>query len=450
MSIIGQGIYNGSSAYGSVTAPAAAFQAGVEAVMTQLTLDLTSIIQNEMPAFDVFKAQKVTWKGREGVVPLKIANPGSFSGVSEGGTLPAASASQYQETKFPRRFGYGQMALTGPALAACDGKGALVNLLATESEGLIDSVKWNFQRMLWGDGSGILCELKTYAGGLCTIESVAGDLTNSTAPTNTSRLIENMNVVGALAANIGSAYDAATHWASRIDDVTLDNKFTINTTDLVGITPADNQMVICGDTGGAFSYNKEFTGLGSMLSTVSATALQGIKEDDFPFWASGQLDFQSSGNDVPMDDTHLNRLALYHRQRNRMKVANCAIAHVAMENEFFKAVVGDRRYANKKDYGLGFSDLAYCYQGTDIPIMYDDMAPRGSILFLDKKMFFYAWQKPLGWVMTQFNGGSIFRPDPNNTDQGIAAYGAYGQFATYNRRAITQGSGFQYTYDFPA
>jgi hypothetical protein len=444
MALLGQSILGGgSSAYGSVLAPDAAFQAGVEAVMRTLTLDLTNLVQKEMPAFNVFKTNSVKWSGREGVAPLKLANPGSFSGVGEGGVLPAASASLYQETKFPRRFAYGQMALSGPALAACADKGSLVNLLSTESEGLIDNTQWNFQRMLWGDGTGRLVECESYAAGVVTIEDVAADLTNAGTPTNVSRLVENMNILCAAAANIGSVYAAGTHGAGRIVDVLSDTTFKIDTGSWVGLDPANTFLVTCGDSGGAFSYNKEFTGLGSMLDNTAT--LQGLAPATFPMWQSGSLSF---GTDVPLDDTMLNRLALYHKQRNKQKVPNLGLAHSAMENEFFKAVVGDRRYVNRKDYGLGFSDIAYSYQGKEIPMMYDDMAPRGSILYLDKKMFFYAWQKALGWQLTQFTGGSIFRPDPANTDQGIATYGAYGQFVTYNRRAISKGSGFQYTYDF--
>ncbi len=99
-------------------------------------------------------------------------NSGIGSGT-EDGNLPAAHTRNYKQLVATLKNFYGTMEISDKAIRASAGsEGAFVNLLNEEMNSLINSAKFNFGRMLFGNGSGILGEVAEVENGVVTVSNV--------------------------------------------------------------------------------------------------------------------------------------------------------------------------------------------------------------------------------------------------------------------------------------
>ncbi len=91
---------------------------------------------------------------------LFAGKTGIASGITttaEDGDLPLSSPTKYTQYRADLKNLYGTIELTDKAIRASEtSAGALVNVLNSEMESLLSSAKFNFGRMLYGDGSGVL------------------------------------------------------------------------------------------------------------------------------------------------------------------------------------------------------------------------------------------------------------------------------------------------------
>ncbi len=76
---------------------------------------------------------------------------------AENASLPEPYKNRYLSVTLPLKNIYGTIEITDKAIRASrDDSGAFVNLLNAEMQGLVNSAKNNFSRMLFGDGNGFL------------------------------------------------------------------------------------------------------------------------------------------------------------------------------------------------------------------------------------------------------------------------------------------------------
>ena len=93
---------------------------------------------------------------------VKLAPYGVNGGVGSGtesGDLPGCAGNNYAQFKLTLKNFYGNIEISDKAIrASANSAGAFVNLLNSEMEGLLKSSKFNFGRMLYGDGSGLIAK----------------------------------------------------------------------------------------------------------------------------------------------------------------------------------------------------------------------------------------------------------------------------------------------------
>ena len=176
----------------------------------------------------------------------RLAQYGVNGGVGAGteeGSLPVAGGNNYEQMVTTLKNLYGTIEISDKAVRASENNaGAFVNLLNAEMEGLIRSSSFNFGRMLFGDGSGILCGVTAANGNAVTVDSV-------------KNLIEGMTV-----------------------DVLDSTGSVVAGAEARRITSIDRQKKICTLAGGTLtgvqsgcslcvqgSYNLELTGLGAIF-----------------------------------------------------------------------------------------------------------------------------------------------------------------------------------------
>lgn len=105
---------------------------------------------------------------------LRIGINAGVNAGSETGDLPRTKGSRYRTFTAPLKNLYGRIEISDKALrAAANSEGAFVNVLNEEMNALIKSASFNFSRMLFGDGSGVLSTItSTAANGVVGVDKV--------------------------------------------------------------------------------------------------------------------------------------------------------------------------------------------------------------------------------------------------------------------------------------
>ena len=107
---------------------------------------------------------------------VKYGINGGVSAGSETGALPASSNSDKVVFTSTLKNLYGTIEISDKALRAATGsEGAFVNLLNDEMQSLVKSASFNFGRMLYGDGTGLLATVEDIGdNNQLTLSSVKG------------------------------------------------------------------------------------------------------------------------------------------------------------------------------------------------------------------------------------------------------------------------------------
>ncbi len=195
--------------------------------------------------------------GKEIAKNVKLGVAGGVAAGTETGDLPTARYGGYLTMKSSLKNFYGTIEISDKAIrASANGEGAFVNLLNDEMESLIKGAKYNFSRMLFGDGSGKIASVTEVAAEeTLTLDSVVGlaegayiDLYDGDA-----LLYSGLKVVGVDGANKQITLSGATMTSDGV--------------------PAGAKVVVSGTTIGS-----ELTGLGAIFG---AGELYGLQRNSF-------------------------------------------------------------------------------------------------------------------------------------------------------------------------
>lgn len=116
--------------------------------------------QGISPFFAAIEKNSNSVCGKDVKMLVNAGPGGSVVAGSEDGDLPAPYANRYYDITVPLKNIYGTIEISDKALRASqNAEGAFVNLVNAEMEGLVSSAKFNFQRMLYGNGSGFLANV---------------------------------------------------------------------------------------------------------------------------------------------------------------------------------------------------------------------------------------------------------------------------------------------------
>lgn len=98
---------------------------------------------------------------------------GGIGAGSETGDLPSAQSQQYVQFTSTLKNLYGTIEISDKAIRASQhNEGAFVNLLNDEMKSLVDSAKYNFGRMLYGNGSAVLAYVVSATGTTVKVDNI--------------------------------------------------------------------------------------------------------------------------------------------------------------------------------------------------------------------------------------------------------------------------------------
>jgi len=214
----------------------------------------------------------------------KLAPYGINGGIGAGdedGTLPNAAGNNYAQFVLELKNLYGKIEISDKAVRASQSSaGAFVNLLNAEMEGLIKASSFNFGRMLYGDGSGILANILDNTTNTITVDKI-------------TNLIEGM-VVDVVTLADGSAY--ANGKSLRITSIDRLNKTITVNASLTADALSNGTYALCVQG----SYGKEITGLSAIFKPTGS--LYGLNRSSYSWMTPYMKNIETEGNKTNISD----------------------------------------------------------------------------------------------------------------------------------------------------
>ena len=307
----------------------------------------------------------------------KLAQYGLNGGVGAGdedGTLPEAAGNNYEQFVLTLKNLYGTIEISDKAIRASENSsGAFVNLLNAEMEGLLKASSYNFGRMLFGDGTGVLATVTSITNGVIAVNNV-------------KNIVEGM-VVDFRASNDGSVLAGA----RRVTSIDRANKkITVSGTTLTTtLIPANSIITVQG------SYNQEITGLGAIFKTTGD--LYGLSRSTHK-WLIPYIK-----NEVgEISETEIQKAIDYLDENSGSRV-NFIICSSGVKRAFQNHLSTYKRNIDVMDLNGGYKALSY----NGIPIVSDRFCPEGTMYLLNTDDF--ALHQLCDWKWLEGEDGRVIK-----------------------------------------
>lgn len=278
---------------------------------------------------------------------------GGIGAGTEDGILPKAASNNYAQFVLTLKNLYGTIELSDKAIRASENNtGAFVNLLEAEMEGLLKASKYNFGRMLFGDGSGVIAKASGNTGNVVTVDAV-------------NNVIEGM-VVDIL----NSATKSPVVSARRIVDVDrANNRITLDGAAIAVGAVSDGDMITVQG-----SYGKELTGLGAIFG--NSEYLYGLKRSDNK-WLTPYKKTSSSLTDVTI------QTAIDNLEEVAGSSADFIVCSSGVKRAYQDYLITNRSNVDVMNLQGGYKAISY----NGIPVVSDRFAPKGTMYILNTSDF---------------------------------------------------------------
>ena len=313
---------------------------------------------------------------------IKLAPYGINGGIGAGtetGSLPNAGENKYVQFTSELKNLYGKIEISDKAMrASANSAGAFVNLLNAEMEGLIKASSFNFGRMLYGDGSGLLATVASFDSttGVVTLDSVRN-------------LIEGMII---------DIYDGASILTNgksiRINYVDRVNKQV--TFDMPSVAP----VIAKGHT--FYVQNSkglEITGLGAIFS--NSVTLYGLTRADYkwlsPYMATAQTEIADE----------VIQGALDHLEEVGGSTANFITCSTAVRKAYQKYLTYYRRNIDIMELAGGYKAITY----NGVPIYADRFVEDDTMYVLNTDEF--TLHQLCDWKWLEGEDGRVIKQNAN-------------------------------------
>lgn len=313
---------------------------------------------------------------------IKLAPFGINGGIGAGtetGTLPIAAENQYVQFVTDLKNLYGKISISDKAMrASANSAGAFVNLLNAEMEGLVKASSFNFGRMLYGDGSGLLATVSSFSSsdGAISVDSVRN-------------LIEGMVV---------DVYNGATKVEAssgkRIKFVDRVNKKFYLDAAASSLTFAQNYTIFVQNSKGL-----EITGLGAIFG--EGTTLYGLTKSNYP-WLSPYKD--STEKEIS-DETI--QAGLDSLEETGGLSANFITCSRAVRKAYQTYLSYFKRNIDVMDLAGGYKAITY----NGIPVFADRFVKDDEMYLLNTDEF--TLHQLCDWKWLEGDDGKVIKQNPN-------------------------------------
>lgn len=342
---------------------------------------------------------------------------------NEGEDLPAAGANKDARASVFLKYQYGRIEGTGQVFAQVESNPqAFVNWMDREVKGIVETLKRDLNRQLYGDGTGTIALLTATATGatVLTVDSTLWFELDQTIDVLTqATLVNPVPTSGIVSGTI-----------LTISDVNP----TASTITVTGgtVTAAIGSAIVLASRIGSTNTNnwkKEWEGLGSIVSATST--LHNINPTTEPRWKAGYIE-NSVGTLAEVDLTHLTQGI--HRQGT--KVTDLLTTY-GVVNAYWNTLQGLRRYDGGEKLKGGVTTPVFQSAFGDLPITCDWACPVGTLYGINREEWFLNQIGDWSWIDQT---GSRWQMVPNK-DSLSATVKKYANVGVYRRNSFGKLTG---------
>lgn len=312
----------------------------------------------------------------------KVAPVGVNGGIGAGtetGELPVAAGNNYIQFVADLKNLYGKIEISDKAIrASSNNAGAFVNLLNSEMEGLIKASTFNFGRMLYGTGKGLIATVASFNS---TTKAITCD--------SVRNLIEGMIV---------DIYNGETRMGSssgfRVSYVDRANKCFYLESAFAGSVSANFTVYVQN------SKELEITGLGEIFNTAGAK-LYGLNRADYK-WLSPYIKTGVGS----LTDSKIQEAVDFMEEQSGSTVdfITCS-ANVRRIYQDYLATF--RRNIDVMNLEGGFKAISF----NGIPVVYDRFVEDGTMYLLNTKDF--TLHQLCDWKWLEGEDGRVIKQNGN-------------------------------------
>ena len=289
----------------------------------------------------------------------KLAVYGMNGGVGAGtedGELPGASGNNYGQFVTTLKNLYGVVEISDKAIRASENNsGAFVSLLNAEMDGLIRSSKFNFGRMLFGNGSGKLAVVIGAIAGMIVLDEMANVIEGMVIDFRD----ENGNLIPSISGRKITAVD-------RFNKAIVVSGAEISEDNI----PENSFITVQG------SYNNELTGLGAIFDSENDN-LYGLSKSS-NLWLTPYSKY-----DVGNIDEITLQTALDEIEQQSGGAVNFIVCSWGVRRALQKIFSANKVAFDTMEIAGGFKTMSY----NGIPIVADRFCPKGTMYLLNTNDF---------------------------------------------------------------
>lgn len=337
---------------------------------------------NVSPFFSAIEKTAENVYGKDVSVAVVRNGEDSVCACAEDAALPAPHKNRYIKITAPLKNIYGAIEVSDKAMRASrDNSGAFVNLVNAEMEGLVSGARFNFQRMLYGDGT----------GRICTVSSVVGSSDD-----------KKFNVDDASGLSKGAVVDVILADGTKFEKLTVtdvsENVITFNS----AVTGTVENATVAR----AGAYGNELTGLGAIFGSGK---LYGYDREEEPYFApySVKLTQPSDLKSESLTDI------IDHMEEKFNSRINMILCSYATRKKIAALVADNKMIVNSIDAHTGVGVVTV----NNIPVYADRFCPEGVVYFINTDDFVLS--QLCDWEWLEDEDGKILKQVPQR-----AAYSA--------------------------
>ncbi len=292
----------------------------------------------------------------------KLAPYGINGGIGAGtedGNLPASAGNTYAQFNLELKNLYGRIEISDKAIRASENSaGSFVNLLNAEMDGLIKASAFNFGRMLYGDGKGVLATITNNTTSTVTVDKV-------------NNLIEGMVV------DIISSTGSLIKGAIRIIAIDRNtNTVSLSINDLTAEAYKETDYKLCVQN----SYNNELTGLGAIFQSTGS--LYGLDRSVYSWMIPYMKDIKSGSNESDISEVAMQK-AIDELDEVADSKVDFIVCSSGVKRNYQSYLTSYRSNIDVMNLEGGFKAISY----NGIPVVSDKFAPANTMYLLNTKEF---------------------------------------------------------------
>lgn len=352
------------------------------------------------------------FEGNRAVLSLHVGRNPGIGFRADGADLPTAGKQARTTSYVSMRYSYGRIEVTGPTIKTMkSNKGSFVRAVESEMKGVVNDLKRDWSRVLFGEGNGKIAT--------CGTTSAATTVVLASTTTDAAlRVLEEGAVI-----DIGTVA-SPTSVASARTVVSVDKTAKTIVISGAAVTTAATDFIFRSGSGGT---DIEAVGLRQIVSQ-SDDNFQGVDTGNYPLWRAGSV--VDAGTAATLTDTLLEE-SLDEIDVVSGEMPDIIVTTHGVLRNYAASLKDNKRFSNTVTLKGGFKAVSIDTPAGSINVMRDRDVPNGYAFLLNTShltLFVLS-----DWEWMDDDGAVLSRV--SNKDAYEATFYKYANLATDQRNA---------------